>query len=255
MLNLMKGEWARMMARTKTKVILILYFLAVLFICVFLKAMGTGMVDITRSFHLDELNLSPYLLRELSILLNFLLIPMLAADSFNGEYTSGAYRMMLLRPVSHARLVTAKWLVQALMLLALTLVTGVVGTAFGRLFLPSAETTQFLGMSPVGPGKALAYTVVFYLIFYLVELAVLALAAFFSTIAPHPILAYACTVCGLIGAMYVSDRLSFLFSSSDAIFALLGGEGGTSMLVVSALCVMMAYSAVLLLWKKRDWRQ
>ncbi|WP_058302641.1 ABC transporter permease [Gorillibacterium timonense] len=253
MLRLMKCEWQRMMARTKTKTVLVLYLLALAFECLFLKSMGVAMYDQIRSTPMNALNVAPFLLRELSLFLNFILIPMLAADSFNGEYTSGALRMTLLRPVSHLRLITAKWLVQGLLLGGLTAITFMVGTLFGRMALPEADTTSFLGTSAFGPGGALAYSALFYLIAYLVFLAVLGLAALISTVMPHPILAYAGTVCVLIGALYLSDSFAFLMSSSDAIFRLLGGLAGSGMLWISAACVMIAYGGVLLVWRRRDW--
>ncbi|MEK1829881.1 hypothetical protein AAAC51_14640 [Priestia megaterium] len=53
---------------------------------------------------IDSLNSAPLLLRDLSFAITFIVIPMFVADSFNGEYTSGALRMVLIRPHHRVKL-------------------------------------------------------------------------------------------------------------------------------------------------------
>lgn len=250
----MKSEWERMWGRKKTKIALLLFLVFLVFECYFLWGIGgRSFYDAENMVELNALNTSPFLLREMAIYVNFILIPMLVVDSFNGEYTSGALRMVLQRPVSLGRLVAAKWLVLALLLFVLNGLMLSVGTLFGRLMMPHAETVTFLNTAAYGPFGAYMFSVIFYGIAYLIFLAVLGVSALISTLMPHPILSYIGTIGFLVSGIYVSSRLDFFFSMSDSIFHQLGGLRGADMYGIASACAILGYIGTLSVWRHRDW--
>ncbi|ERI09709.1 hypothetical protein [Aneurinibacillus aneurinilyticus] len=255
MLALMKSEWERMWGRKKTKYTLLVFVFLLLFECYFLWGM-TGrrsFYDPNHVVHLNSLNTAPFLLRELALYLHLVLIPMLVVDSFNAENTSGALRMVLLRPIAYTRLVMAKWLVLALLLLGIVLSMLIVGTLFAKLAMPYAETVAFLNTDTYTAVGAFIFSVRFYSIAYIVLLAVLGVGCFVSTVLPHPILSYSAIVGLLIGSLYVSSHFLFFLGPSDSIFQLIGGVKGSEMYWIALVCAIMGYVMTLWIWRRRDW--
>lgn len=254
MLMVLKSEWERMWGRKKTKVVLLLFFIFLAFECVFLWGMGgRSFYDAERTVELNALNTAPFLLREMAVYMNFILIPMLVVDSFNEEVTSGALRLVLLRPVSHGKLVFAKWFVAALLLFVLNGLMLSVGTLFGRLAMPQVETVTYLNTATYGPLEALLFSVMFYGLAYVIFLAVAGISALISSVLPHPILAYVGIIGFLVGGIYVSSHLDFFFSMSDAIFHQLGGLRGVDMYGVALFCIVLGVIGTVWMWRRRDW--
>lgn len=255
MLALMKSEWERMWGRRKTKYTLLVFVFLLLFECLFLWRMTGRMsfYDPNHAVHLNSLNTAPFLLRELALYLHFVLIPMLVVDSFNAENTSGALRMVLLRPIAYTRLVMAKWLVLALLLLGLVLSMLMVGTLFAKLAMPYAETVTFLNTGTYTAAGAFVFSIRFYSIAYLVLLAVLGVGCFVSTVLPHPVLSYSAIVGFLIGSLYASSSFIFFLSPSDTIFQSIGGVQGPAMYWIALACAIMGCVMTLWIWRHRDW--
>lgn len=116
MIRIIRSEWQRMWARKKTKVLLFGYLGLLLLMCRFLSAFKVSFYDPAHDVSLNSLNTAPFLFRELSFFLVFILVPLLAVDSFNGETRSGALRMVLIRPLARWRILAAKWALQAIVL-------------------------------------------------------------------------------------------------------------------------------------------
>lgn len=254
MLNLMKSEWERMWARKKTKIGLFLFLFLLAFECFFLWGMGgRSFYDPEHAVHLNSLNTAPFLLREMAVYLNFILIPMLVVDSFNREYASGQLRMVLLRPLSYGKLLTAKWLVCSLLLLGINVLMWLAGTFFGKWAMPHAETVHFLNTGDYGPIGAFLFCMAFYGIAFLIFLAVLGVSTLISTLLPHPILSYVGIVIFLVGSVYVSSHLEFFLSVSDSIFHVLGRLEDMSLFGICAACAILGYGCSLWIWRRRNW--
>lgn len=252
-----RSEAQRVFKRKRTWAVLIAYMVFTLLECVFLTMMNTSFYDAKRSVALDSLNTSPFLLRELAILMNFVVIPMLAADSFGGDVSSGALRSALIRPVSRAKMFGVKWLVLGLTVGGLTLFTWLVGTVFGRVAMTSVEETTLMGAGRLDSLGALGFTFGFYMLAFCVFLALIGIGGVVSRIAPNPVLAYIGILAVIVGGLYVSDRLSFLLSVSDSIFGFLGGMPGSDASLGWVLCALLAGCAIIgtWSWRRREWMQ
>lgn len=255
--NMVRSEAQRVFKRKRTWAVLIVYMAFTLLECVFLTMMNTSFYDPRRSVALDSLNTAPFLLRELAILMNFVVIPMLAADSFGGDVSSGALRTVLIRPVSRAKLFGVKWLVLGMTVGGLTLFTWAVGTAFARIAMPAVEETTLMGAGRLDSLGALGFTLGFYMLAFCVFSALIGIGGVVSRVLPNPVLAYIGILAVIVGGLYVSDRLSFLLSVSDSLFHFLGGIPGSDASLAWVLCAMLAGCAIIgtWSWQRREWTQ
>ncbi|MCQ4088042.1 ABC transporter permease [Saccharibacillus sp. JS10] len=255
--KMVQSEAQRMFKRKRTWAILIAYMICTLLECMFLTMTNTSFYDPQRSVALNSLNTSPFLLRELAVLINFIVIPMLAVDSFNGEVASGALRLALIRPVSRVKIFAVKWLVLGYIIGGLTLFTWAAGTVFGRIAMPSVEETAFIGTGQLDSLGALAFTLGFYALAFGVFLTLIGIGGAVSLIAPNPVLAYIGMLAAIVGGLYVSDRFSFLLTVSDSIFHFIGNIPGGDASLALVLCLLLASCAILgtWSWRAREWTQ
>ncbi|WP_172194686.1 ABC transporter permease [Saccharibacillus qingshengii] len=255
--NLIRSEAQRVFKRRRTWAVIAVYLIFVLLECLFLTMMNTSFYDPDHSVPLNSLNTAPFLLRELAILMNFVVIPMLAADSFNGDVFSGALRLALIRPVSRVKMFLVKWAVLGAAVGAMTLFTWAAGTVFGRIFMPAAAETTLMGAGTVGGLGAIGYGLGFYGLAFCIFLALIGVGGIVSRLAPNPVLAYIGMLAVIVGGIYVSDGLAFLLSVSDSIFHFLGHTGGSDASLGWILCALLAGCAIMgtWSWSRREWMQ
>ncbi|OWA36059.1 hypothetical protein B9G55_09360 [Saccharibacillus sp. O16] len=255
--NLIASEVQRVFKRKRTWAAIIVYLIFILLECAFLSMFRTSFYDMNRSVQLDSLNTSPFLLRELAILMNFVIVPMLAADSFGGDVSSGALRLALIRPVSRAKLFLVKWLVLVLLVGGLALATWAIGTIFGLIFMPQVSETTIMGAGTVGAAGAIGFGLGFYGIAMGVFAALLGIGGLVARLLPNPVLAYIGVLAVAVGGIYVSDSLSFLLAVSDSVFHFLGGIGGSDASLGWIVCAMLVVCAIMgtWSWSRREWTQ
>ena len=232
------SEWERTFKRKKTWAGIIIYILLITLECCFLYAIGG------RSFYnpddvvmLNSLNTSPFFFRELGIFLIFILIPMFVVDSFNGEYTSGAYRLVLLRPKSVIQLYISKLFVQGLILFGLLFLTFLISNIYGHIVFPDVKETTFYNTSSITTFQSYIYILVFYSIAYSILFTVLIVGSLISILMPNSILSYITILLFLIGIIYISDKFTFFLTPSDSIFEVMGGQNDTLILIVFSLII------------------
>jgi ABC-2 type transport system permease protein len=212
------SEIERMWGRRKTKIGILLFFVYLALMCLWLKGFGQSFYDPAHAVRLNSLNFAPFLLKEVSFFLSLVFLPMFLVDSFNGEYTSGAYRLVLLRPRSRGQLLLAKWLSQSLVLFLFLAVTLVAGLLCGRMFLPSADTVHFLNESqPLDAVDALVYTLQFYGLTFLVLFSIL-----------------------------------FFLASSETVFRVLASEGAAAFYPVLFASIVLGYGISFYVWARKD---
>ncbi len=250
--NIWISEWERMFKRKKTWVGISIYLALIGLEALFLFGVGVSFYNQDAVVELNSLNTAPFFIRELGLVLSFIIIPMFVVDSFNGEYTSGAYRLVLLRPQGRTLLFTIKLAVQATVIWGLLAVTALVGTMFGKLVFPNVEDVSFFNTGIFQPYQASLYVLLFYFIVFLIMVAVICLGSAVSSIMPNPILAYIGIVGLLIGSIYVSDQFFFFLTVSDSVFEILGEQQLDLFLLIVSLS-LVSYIISLVVWKKRDW--
>jgi ABC-type transport system involved in multi-copper enzyme maturation permease subunit len=254
MTGLFISEFERTFKRKKTAVVLAVYAGLLAFIWFFLFQMGgISFFDADHAVKIDSLNSAPLVLRELSFVITFIVIPMFVADSFNGEYTSGALRMVLIRPHHRLTLFFVKWTVQCLLIFLILCITWLVGTCLGKVAMPNVNETTFLGGQAVGTVGAFLYSLKFYGICFCIFIAVISIASIISVLMPNSILSYVATIGALIGSVYVSDKLSFFFSVTDSVFHELSRSNSEFLLNLLFPILLISLIINLIVWKKKEW--
>lgn len=254
MCNILISEFERMFKRKKTGIVLIVYFITVLLQGLFIYMVGgISFYDPDQSVQLNSINTAPFFLRELGLLINFVLIPMFVIDSFNGEYHSGALRLVLTRPIDRMKLFIAKWIVQASLFFMVTIITWLIATVYGKLWMSSATETAFYQTKTMNQWEGFFYTLTFYGVAYLIFLCVIGLCSLLSVILPNPIITYIATIGCLIGAIYISDQFIYFISISDSIFSALGNTTQLSLLFHLFLLFVFTFIMNISIWRRRQW--
>lgn len=264
MKSLIYSEWERIWGRKKTVGCFLSYLISMgLITWVMHRSLlfsggvafyGFGMDHPDNETPLNALNFSTFLLKDVSIFLVVVILPMLVADSLNGEYTTGALRLVLIRPHSRRQLLIAKWISQAFMLFLFLAVTFVYGTVAGWLIFPQvSETVYYQIDQPLSILGAYGYNLVFYAFTFAVWLAILGLGSLLSSLMPNSILAFLSTVGVLIGVMYLSDHFSFLIYSGPDLFRIMSGPGMGLFVLKVVVTLLISTLLTLIYWNQRDW--
>lgn len=253
MKNILRSETERIFKRKKTWIGIGIYLLLIGLQCLFLSGVGgIAFYSPEEEVALNSLNTAPFLLRELGLFLLFILIPMLVVDSFNGEYTSGAYRMVLLRPVQRGKLFLAKIMALSGIVFLLLLITMTAGIIYGNMAFPHVTETSFLDTEMLQPLAAYSYIILYYLIAFVILFSAMMVGSVISIILPNMILAYIGIIGFLVGSIYVSDYMVFFLSMADTIFILLAGQK-LMMFSIILFLILGSYILNIGIWKKRDW--
>ncbi|MGR5879744.1 ABC transporter permease subunit [Bacillus pacificus] len=92
---------------------------------------------------LSNLNFPVAVTREWYFTLFLLIFPILFIDSFNSEISSGAYRLVMIRPVGRWELLLAKWITQMSIVSLFLLMAFIESYIYGTFFIRRAEETFF----------------------------------------------------------------------------------------------------------------
>ncbi|NEW04791.1 ABC transporter permease [Paenibacillus sp. SYP-B3998] len=254
MKRLFQSEWERMWKRKKTKVSLLLLMLIVCFDCLFLNMQRVGAFNASDSVPLVAQNFSVFLLKEVSFFLTLIIGPLLIVDSLNGENTSGQLRLVLIRPISIAKLFLAKWLNLACMLFLFVSLTFVIGEAFGHLLLPSVDSLFYL--NPTNRYDSLGafmYGLKSYGLFFLILLAELSIVCLICTLLPNAIISYFIWIGVMIGTLYVSDSLQFFLLSASTIFKLMADRYAYPFYLPLGGCIGFGFLVTMAIWNRKNW--
>lgn len=255
MKELIISEWERAWGRKKTQMLLIVYPVLVFLTEWFVLQFGVGFYDMEHEVSLHALNFPLFSLRDLSLLLTFVIAPMLWVDSFSGEYSTGAYRMVLIRPYSKGKLLAAKWFSQAVLTGTLLLIPFVMSQIVGWINLsnPSVTTFFYEGAERYDMEEAILYQLCFYGWIYLILLVCQSVCALLSTWMPNPILSFLAYAGGLIGSIYLADSFIILFGHTDGIFRLMAGKADDGVYYVLFGTLVVSLVSIYGSWQKKDW--
>lgn len=254
MIQLILSEWERMWKRKKTMVSMILFVLIVLFDCFFLKAQMIGAFDAVGSVPLSAQNFSVFLLKEVSFFLSLIIGPLLIVDSLNGENASGQLRLVLIRPISFARLFVAKWVDLAFMLFLFVILTFAAGEIFGHVLLPNAETVTYLNPDiSYDSWGAFLYALQSYGLYFLILLAMLSVISLICTFMPNSITSYFAWIGVIVGGLYISDSLSFFLLSALTIFKLMAGTLASPFYLPLLAFMSLGFIVTMGIWSRRNW--
>ncbi|EMA6342375.1 ABC transporter permease [Bacillus cytotoxicus] len=253
MKQLIISEFERIFARKKTKVILFIFILFLIGDAIFLAYVQLAIYSHNGSgTPLSQLNFQVVLAKEMYPILALLIFPILFVDSFNGERSSGAYRLVCIRSIERVKLLCGKWLTQFIVASIFLLLTFITGYVYGRLYIPSAEYTTFLHQDiKYNAMESFLYTLKYYGILLFITATILLLASFISLWMPNVVLSYFGTIGILFGVLYVHHIFSyFILAGQEAIRILSNGDSTFYLLNGTIFVVCMLFSVIT--WRAKD---
>jgi ABC-2 type transport system permease protein len=254
MTDLFQSEWERIWARKKTLFSVLTIVVLLGFFTMWLARSGIGFYTPDLETQLNSLNFSTFLLKECGFVLTFIFIPMFLVDSFSGEYSSGALRLVLIRPHSRSQLLLSKWLSMAALLTIILAITFIFGQIAGWIFFPNvSETTFYPNAKPVSVVGAFGFSIMFYLTVYIIYIALLGLGSLISTVISNSILSFFLTIGSLIGTLYVTDQFKFFLLNGEITFKVLNGINTLPFLFTVLSVIVVTYGTTFFLWNRKNW--
>ncbi|PGU10648.1 ABC transporter permease [Bacillus cereus] len=253
MRQILINEFERIFDRKKTKVLIVIFGLLLILHSAWVHTFGVAIYD-TKGTEtiLSNLNFPVAVTREWYFTLFLLIFPILFIDSFNSEISSGAYRLVMVRPVSRWELLLAKWITQMSIVSLFLLMAFIESYIYGTFFIRHAEETFFLDKQVIyGTGASILYTVKYYLILWFIASALTMLSSFVSLWFQNAIITYFVIVGLLVASLYVSEEISYFVIGSESILRILSEGKGTFYLINGTILGGCAIAAMFS-WCKKD---
>ncbi|PFK37788.1 ABC transporter permease [Bacillus cereus] len=250
---ILKSEFERIFERKKTKILMIIFGLLLVLNSVWVHQFGVAIYD-SKGIEvvLSNLNFSVAVAREWYFPLFLLIFPILFIDSFNSEISLGAYRLIMIRPVSRGKLLVAKWMTQVSIISLFLSFAFVISYSYGMLFVQHAEQTVFLNKQVTyDAGAAFLYTIKYYLILWFIASSLLMLTSFVSLWFPSSIITYFVTIGLIVAGLYVNDGVGYFLIGSKVILRVLSGENPTFYIINGTILGGFALASIFY-WRKKD---
>ncbi|MED0985085.1 ABC transporter permease [Bacillus paramycoides] len=247
------SEFERIFDRKKTKVLIVIFGLLLILHSVWVHTFGVAIYD-TKGTEaiLSNLNFPVAVTREWYFTLFLLIFPILFIDSFNSEISSGAYRLIMIRPVSRWELLLAKWITQMSIVSLFLLIAFIESYVYGTFFIRHAEETFFLDKQVIyGTGASILYTLKYYLILWFIASALLMLSSFVSLWFQNAIITYFVIVGLLVAGLYVNEEISYFVIGSESILRILS-EGKVTFHLINGTILGGCAIAAMFSWRKKD---
>ncbi len=253
MKNIIKSELDRMIKSKKNKWLFIISIGIFILQGFFIKTFNVGFYDPNIITSLNSLNTPPFIIREFHLFLLYVFCPMIFIESFNHENTSGGYRMVLIRGYKKRDYIISKLMCCVMLMAVFMVITYIVGTLFGYLFIDKTNATTYFNMEgSFGVFKAALYNFKFYGLEYLIVLAFLGISSIIGIISKNSVIAYFLSLGICIGSIYISDTFEFFLGSTKVIFDTLANMNNT--FILSCIIIMVSTSVIsILIFEKRDY--
>lgn len=252
--RLIKSELYRMKKSRKYKIALIISIILTLINCKFVDMFGVGFYTPLETTSLNALNFSPFVLREIGMLMTFVFVPLICIESFSAERTNGTLRMIATRPYRKSQILISKLISCAIVLGIYLAITFVIIYAYGMIFLPGASTVEFYKLQgEFTIAGSVLYCLRFYFYEYFILLGFMGLCALVSVITPNAILAYIGSITVTVGLSIASDKFGYLLGSAEYIFKILA-RINLSILVYGSILFIITIIGSILIFQKRDYK-
>ncbi|ABS34960.1 ABC transporter permease [Clostridium botulinum] len=254
MKELIISEFLRMRGRKKNRASFILILVNFIFSISWYKTFGegTGVYTPGISTKINSLNLPIFVMKDLALILFLIVLPMLFIDSLSGEYESGAYRLILIRPYSKVKLWFSKLIVQSLFSLVIFVVFFIISVISGYILFPKVTITNFYNIPKVYDKLgAFIYNFKVVALMYFVSIAILALASLISLIVSKCVAAFLIVISFLIAGIYIGHGLQVIFLPFHNIIKVLslGKRADFYIPVVSCLLICSFLSTLIFIRK------
>lgn len=255
MQRLILSEIERIYSRKSTKVLFIISVLFPIFSYFLFQLRWnytTYIVDGIK-FSINSLNYPITQMSEYNALLIFILLPLFISESLSSEIDSGAYKMILLRPLKKWKLIVSKWISLATVYIGILLCTYLTNVLIGYLFMPKVESTIYYNIDKnLNLLDSTIYNLKFYLIMFGIHIALLAAISLLSVIVQKPILTFLGSIALLVSGIYLFTPVKIIFfQTSDIAFSILGGAFELHYVLIFLLVISLFFSVSLWIWNKK----
>lgn len=253
MLSLILSELERIWHMKIVKGLIVLCFIVTAFCIYFLTLFDIG--NFTQHIHtqLNAVNFSWFVLREVSLFIVLLFIPLLSIIVFNSEIKSKEYYLVMYRPFNRMKFLMSKWI--TLLIIGGMVTTGVfiAGNIVGFILYPMPEYVQFFDNSThYSLLSGYLYTFHYYILFFLIIVAIISISSMVSLIMPNPMAAFFVTIATCIVPVYFTEDFLYLLLPTQSIFTSLASEGIPSIYGYIAITIMIFGLLSVIRWKKFD---
>lgn len=253
MKNIILCELDRMYKSKKNRWLFIVSTVVFILFAFFIRTFDLGFYDPNTTVYLDSLNTAPFIMREFHLYLVFVFCPMIFIESFNHEFTVGAYRMILGRGYNKKEYIIAKLVSCALITGLFMLIMYIIGNSFGFVFMNRVESTHYFNIDRnFGILGAIIYNLKYYALEYLIMVAIMAISSIVGIISKNSIVAYILSLGLCIGAMYINDLFVFFFLSSQTIFDVLSNMNNNFM-IICTIIILLSSGASVFVFDKKDY--
>ncbi|AVQ46909.1 ABC transporter permease subunit [Clostridium botulinum] len=255
MKELIISEFLRMRGRKKNRASFILILVNFIFSICWYKTFGGGIGFYTPdiSAKINSLNLPIFVMKDLALILFLIVLPMLFIDSLSGEYESGAYRLILIRPYSKIKLWFSKLIVQSLFSLVIFVVFFILSVISGYILFPRATITNFYNIPKVYDQLgAFIYNFKVVALMYFVSIAILTLTSLISSMVSKSVAAFLIVICSLIGGIYIGHGLQIIFLPFHNIIRLLSLGKRADFYIPVVSCLLICSFLSTLIFTRKD---
>ncbi|KOM97650.1 membrane protein [Clostridium botulinum] len=255
MKELIISEFLRMRGRRKNKASFIIVLVNFIFSISWYKTFGEGMGVYTPGIctKINSLNLPIFVMKDLASILFLIVLPMLLIDSLSGEYESGAYRLILIRPYSKIKLWFSKLIAQSLFSLVIFVVFFILSVISGYILFPKVTITNFYNIPKVyNKLGAFIYNFKVVALMYFVSIAILALASLISSIVSKSVAAFLIVISFLIAGIYIGHGLQVIFLPFHNIIRLLSLGKRADFYIPVVSCLLICSFLSTLIFTRKD---
>ncbi|HDI3121313.1 hypothetical protein FDA77_04960 [Clostridium botulinum] len=255
MKELIISEFLRMRGRRKNKASFIIVLVNFIFGISWYKTFGEGMGVYTPGIctKINSLNLPIFVMKDLASILFLIVLPMLFIDSLSGEYESGAYRLILIRPYSKIKLWFSKLIAQSLFSLVIFVVFFILSVISGYILFPKVTITNFYNIPKVyNKLGAFIYNFKVVALMYFVSIAILALASLISSIVSKSVAAFLIVISFLIAGIYIGHGLQVIFLPFHNIIRLLSLGKRADFYIPVVSCLLICSFLSTLIFTRKD---
>ncbi|APC79723.1 ABC transporter permease [Clostridium botulinum] len=255
MKELIISEFLRMRGRRKNKASFIIVLVNFIFSISWYKTFGEGMGVYTPGIctKINSLNLPIFVMKDLASILFLIVLPMLFIDSLSGEYESGAYRLILIRPYSKIKLWFSKLIAQSLFSLVIFVVFFILSVISGYILFPKVTITNFYNIPKVyNKLGAFIYNFKVVALMYFVSIAILALASLISSIVSKSVAAFLIVISFLIAGIYIGHGLQVIFLPFHNIIRLLSLGKRADFYIPVVSCLLICSFLSTLIFTRKD---
>lgn len=256
MKKLVLAEYERIWARKSTKILLaVVIIFQVLNFLLYQKYWHLDIYTIKKGIDikLNNLNYPVTQLLDFNSVLIFIILPLYFSECLSLEIDSGAYKMIVLRPVSRWKLLVSKWLALASTYTIVLSFVYITRSIIGNLFMPKVDMTNyFVNTLNFNKFDSVIYNIKYYLIILLIHLSLIGVISVIGFIVKKPLLTFLGSIAFIITSIYAFDPMTdIFFKTTDIGFFILAGEYNLKNVFFYLLFALFCFIVSLFIWNKR----